>query len=165
MRNVFLISFAMNILLTVVTLVIGPSEVAIHFGPGGEPNGWASATVNALIMSGVNLLMFASFFFAPHLMRVTPAKWINLPNKDYWLRPENRERMESILMRHLYVFGTLTFAFLFVIGILVLDANLSQPAHLREDFFWWPFGLYMAYTAYWCVKIFLDFRIPKDEAR
>ncbi len=164
MRTAFLTSFAVNILLTVVALVIGPAEVAIHFGSGGEPDGWAPATVNALIMSGVHLLIFVSFFFTPHLIRTTPDKWISLPNKDYWLRTENRKRMESILMRHLYAFGVLTFAFLFVTGLLAIDANLSEPVRFREEIFWWPFGFYMAYMVYWCVKIFVAFRIPVDEA-
>jgi hypothetical protein len=136
--------------------------VAIHFGAGGEPNAWAPAYVDALIMSGVNVLIFMSFFFAPHLIRITPARWINLPNKAYWLKEENRDRMESILTAHLYQFGILTFAFLFLLALLALQANLSEPVRFREDLFWWPFGLYMAYAAYWTLKTMFAFRVPKE---
>ncbi len=165
MRTAFIISFVVNLILTVVALVSCPSNVAIHFGAGGEPNGWAPAYVNALIMSGIDVLIFASFFFTPHLIRITPPRWINLPNKQYWLKEENRGKMESMLTSHLYQFGTLTFIFMLIVGLLALQANLSDPVRFREDLFWWPFGLYMAYIAYWTVKIMLVFRVPKEELR
>ena len=165
MRIVFIISFVINVILAVVALVLCPGNVASHFGAGGDPNGWAPAYVNALIMTGVNLLIFVSFFFTPHLIRITPSRWINLPNKEYWLREENKKRMESMLTAHMYPFGTLTFVFMFLVGLLALQANLSNPIRLREDLFWWPFGFYMAYTAYWTIKIMLVFRVPKEELR
>ncbi|MFC1497726.1 DUF1648 domain-containing protein [Verrucomicrobiota bacterium] len=165
MRTIFIISFAVNLILTVVTLVLHPSDVAIHFGAGGEPNGWAPAYVNALIMSGVNVLILASFLFTPQLLRITPTRWINLPNKEYWLKEENRGRTESMLATQLYQFGTLTFMFMFIMGLLSLQANLSDPVRLRENLFWWPFGFYIAYTVYWTVKLMLMFRVPKEELR
>ena len=161
MRTAFLLSFVAHLVLTVVELVLGPPRVAIHFGPAGEPDSWASAWVNALLMAGIAVLVFVSFYFAPHLLRVTPPTLLSLPHKDYWLREENRGRMESILMAHLYQFGTLTFVFLFVVGLLALQANLSEPVRFRTDLFWWPFGLYLAYTVYWSVKVIVVFRVPK----
>lgn len=165
MRTAFIVSFVVNLILTVIALVSCSSIVAIHFGAGGEPNGWAPAYVNALIMSGVNVLIFVSFFFTPYLIHITPPRWINLPNKQYWLKEENRGKMESILASQLYQFGTLTFILMFIVGLLALQANLSTPVRFREDLFWWPFGLYMAYSVYWTVKIILAFRIPKEKIR
>ena len=165
MRILFIVSFGLNLILTIVALVLSPSNVAIHFGAGGHPNDWAPAYVNALIMSGINILTFVSFFFTPHLLRITPSRWINLPNKEYWFRDENKTKMESILTYHMYQFGTLTLMFLFLVGLFALQANLSDPIQFREDLFWWPFGLYMAYTAYWTVKIMLAFRVPKEALR
>lgn len=126
MRVAFIISFVANLILTLVALVSCPSNVAIHFGVGGEPDNWAPAYVNALIMSGVHLLIFVSFFFTPHLIRITPPRLINLPNKRYWLKEENRGRMESILTSQLYQFGALTFVLMFIVGLLALHANLSD---------------------------------------
>lgn len=162
MRIVFVISLVANLVLTGVTLTVGPSRMVIHFGADGTPNGWASNTANALIMTAINVVLFVSFYFAPYLMRITPTRWISLPNKDYWMRDENRGRMEATMNRHLFDFGTLTFVFMFIVGLLVLRANMANPVRLREDLFWWPFGLYMAYTAYWTVKVLLAFRVPKD---
>ena len=165
MRTLFIVSFGLNLILAIAALVLCPSNVAIHFGPGGYPNGWAPAYVNALIMSGINIVIFASVFFTPHLLRITPARWLNIPNKEYWLRDENKTKVESMLNAPMCQFGTLTLVFMFLVGLLVLQANLSDPIRLREDLFWWPFGLYMTYTVYWTVKIMLVFRVPQKERR
>jgi uncharacterized membrane protein len=165
MRMVFIVSFIANMILVAVGLVLCPGKVAIHFGMGGEPDGWASGSVNALIMSGVNILIFVSFFFTSYLIKITPSRWINLPNKEYWLKPENRDKMESKLKPHLWQFGTLTLMLIFIVNALAIQANLSEPVRLREDIFLWSLGLYVAYTIYWCIKTVLTFRIPKDEVR
>jgi uncharacterized membrane protein len=162
MRIAFIVAFSVNLLFTVVALFLCPGEVAIHFGSGGNPNDWAPAHVNALIMTGVNVVVFVSFFFTPFLLRVTPRRWVNLPNKDYWFKDENKGKMESILSFHMYQFGILTFVFVFFVSALVLQANMSTPVRLREELLWWPLGLYMAYTLYWSIKILLLFRIPKE---
>ena len=163
MRTAFILSFVANLILTLVSLALGPSRVAIHFGLGGVPNGWAPAYVNALIMTSMDTLVFLSLFFSPKLIRTTSAKWINIPNKDYWLMDKNRGLAESLFAEQMYRFGMVLFAFLFSVGLLALQANLSIPIRLREDLFWWPFGLFMAYVAYWTVNLLKLFRIPKKE--
>lgn len=162
MRNVFIISFVANLVLTVVVVVVGPETMAIHFGAGGEPDGWASAKANALIMAGTDVLLFASFAFLPQLMRITPDKWINLPNKDYWLKEENRDRAVAMVGDQLFKLGAVMFAFMFVVGLLSLQANLSDPVLLREDLFWPPLVLVLAYTVYWTVGIYRMFRVPEE---
>ena len=133
MKALFLLSFLANIVLTLVSLLVSPEEVATHFGTGGAADGWGTRTTNALVMTGVHLLILASFGCTPLLLRKTPDRWINLPHKDYWLRPENRDRVEGMIMAPLYQFGAATFAFMFAIGLLALQANLSPPPVLREE--------------------------------
>ena len=165
MRTAFILSYVANLILTLVSLTLCPSRVAIHFGLGGTPNGWAPAHVNALIMTGMDTLIFLSLFFSPKLIRSTSAKWINIPNKDYWLKDENRSTAESLLSGQMFQIGTVMFAFMFMVNLLALQANLSTPVRLREDLFWWAFGLFMAYVGYWTINILRLFRIPTNELR
>jgi hypothetical protein len=58
-------------------------------------------------------------------------------------------------------FGCALFTFLFGVGFLTLEANLSDPVRLNETVFFPLFITFMAYTCYWCVKFTLAFRIPK----
>ncbi len=160
MRSALIFSFVANLALTLVVSLLSPSPMAIHFGAGGEPNGWAPSYVNALLMTALELLIFGSFYFLPCLILKVPARWISLPNRKYWLRSENRALMSRMLTKFLYQFGAVTFLFMFLVGVLVLEANLSTPVRFREDLFWWPFGLYVGYTLYWTVKLVLAFRKP-----
>lgn len=163
MRNFFIISFIANLVLTVVVLIGGPETMAVHFGAGGEPNGWASAKGNALFTGGTDVVLFALFFFMPQLVRITPDKWINLPNKDYWLKEGNRDRTITIVSDQLYKLGAVMFIFMFVVGLLVLQANLSDPVRLREDLSWPPLIFILLYTLYWTVGIYRVFRVPEPE--
>ena len=164
MRSLMTIGLVANLVLAAVSLILAPGTVAVHFGAGGEPDGWGSANANALFMAGINLLLFGMFYFMPRLVRVTPQRWVNLPNKDYWFREENKARMMSALTAYLDEFGFVMFAFLFLVGLLAMQANLSQPVHLREDLMWWALGLLLVYTAWWLTRFMRAFRIPRPSS-
>ena len=165
MRKAFLLSFAANLILLVVSFAVSPPRVAIHFGFGGFPDNWGPPYVNALIMGGVNVLLFVSLWFLPVLVRRLPAKYINLPNKGYWSRDENKERTILIFSREMHLFGVAVFIFMFVVALLALQANLSTPVKLREDLFFGALALFMIFMIYWSIRLIRKFRIPAKAAR
>ena len=160
MRAALVLAFLANLALAMLALTVGPEKLATHFGAGGEPDGWSSGTANALMMGGISLLLFVMFYGAPNLLRRIPDAWINLPHREYWLAPQRREHTVVVMARELYAIGAATFALMFVLGTLALQANLSDPVRLRMDWTWGVTGLYLAYTVYWCVKLYLGFRLP-----
>jgi uncharacterized membrane protein len=153
MRKLLISVFATNVGLMLVSLLMLPDQVAIHFGAGGVPDGWASKWAHALIFLLIELPLFALFMAAGQLALGFPENWISLPNKDYWLRQENRAELETRFTALMHEFGLVMFVFLFVVGLLTLDANLSQPVRLNEALFLTVFGAYMLYVAYWLVKL------------
>jgi hypothetical protein len=159
MRKVFVFTFMANLALAVVSLFILPDTVAMHFGIHGEPNGWGPNYVNVLIMTGVELLLFLSVWF----MGKVPSSWINVPNKAYWMKPENlplaRARMEFFRLR----IGSVFFMFLFIVGLMTLQANLTRGGHLNMSIFWFVFVVVMLYTLSWVVVLRRAFRIPGGE--
>lgn len=161
MRTAFIIGFIANLILALAAFLVSPPNVAVHFALGGKPDAWAPSYVNALIMTAVNALIFLSFAFVNYVTRKVPTRWINIPNRDFWMKEENLPEMHSILSSQMFHMGAATFVLLFFVGLLALQANLSEPIQFREDLFWWPFGLFIAYTVYWTIKTLLVFRIPK----
>ena len=105
MRVVFVASFLANLLLALSSLVLLPDRVPIHFGPGGIPNGWATNLAGTAMVLGVHCLVFFSLYLAPGLLAKVPAKWINLPNRDFWLRPEHRAQAMAQFAQHLWRFA------------------------------------------------------------
>ncbi len=162
MRKLFIFAFLANVALTAVSYVLLPARVALHFGWGGIPNSWGPKELNALLSLAVVLLVFFLSFALPPLVLKLPPGMINLPNKDYWLKPENlpqaRERFK-VFMRE---FGIAFFAFLFLVGLLVLDANFKDPVRLNEGLLFSGLIVLILYSVYWCVRFFRSFRLPPD---
>lgn len=162
MRIFFLVMFAANIVLTLVSWVILPDNVAIHFGSNGVPDGWAPVWFHALLFLGFELALFVTIVFGSRLSLGLHSRWVNLPNKDYWTREENLPKAQERLASTMTEFGTVLMVFLFVVGILTVKANLSNPVRLDNELFWPCFLAFMAYVAYWCLKVLFLFRVPPD---
>lgn len=160
MRTIFCIVFAANVLLWMVSLVVLPDQVAVHFGRGGVPDSWASKEWNALVFVLLETPLFLLFWFAPSLPLGLPPRYVSVPNKDYWLREENRpafkQKMEHLTAR----FGAAFFLFFFVIGLLTVEANLSEPVRLNEKAFVPAVVLFLSYTVVWTIGLFRAFRVP-----
>lgn len=160
MRIAFLLSFAANVALDLMSLAILPARVAIHFGSGGLPNGWASNAFNTLALLGLHGFLFCAFVFTPRLIFAVPARWVNLPNKSYWLAPENRRRTAALLDSQMAQFGTALLLFLFAVGLLALRANRSISVRLNERAFLLFLSLFLVFTIAWCVAFYRRFRLP-----
>lgn len=158
MKNALLILFIANLLLGAAALCILPDTVAIHFGLGGKAGGWASKEFNFILFALIELMVFAIFNYSHLLLYKTPKKYINLPNKEYWLRPENLpvavERFGSVMREY----GSALMLFFLVIFALTIHANLSDPVILNERLFFAALILYLLYTVYWVIKLIRMFR-------
>ena len=164
MRKAFFLSFVVNLVLLGVSLAIGPSQVAISFGfDGSAPNKLEPAHVYASIMGVVNCIVFLTFWFYPTLIRKRwlPEVFINIPNKNYCLSDENREQAALMLSQEMYLIGTVIFIFMFIVELLAFHANLSTPIKMRMDLAWPTFGLFIAFTIYWIIRISRKFKIPE----
>lgn len=161
MRAAFILSFVANLVLALVSLAILPERVAVHFGAGGIPDGWAAKETNFLLMLGIHTLLFCSLYFTPSLVSKVPVKWISLPNRDYWMLPENRSRAVQTLSRFMWQMGTALFLFLLLAGLLAIRANLSNPVRLDERVLLVGLAVFLGYTVFWTLALIRAFRIPK----
>ncbi len=160
MRIPFILAFAANLVLAAVSLAVLPDRVAIHFGLGGHPDGWAPAWANALLFAGLDAFLFVVFWSASRWAFAFPDRWINLPNKAYWLAPGHRAEAQARLARAMEAFGTALFLFLLLATALVIRANLADPVRLEEKAFLALMGLFLGFTAVWLVRLFRAFRVP-----
>ncbi len=162
MKKAFLIIFLLTILFNILSYVMLPDEIAIHFGRGGRADSWAPKEINCLLFIGIDVLLFIIFWYSPALVMKTPAKWVSLPNRYFWLTEENKPLAKQKLESLMPEFGIAVFIFFFFISILTLDANLSDPVKLNEPLFLTFLIIFLIYTVYWCIKFYKSFRVPKE---
>lgn len=160
MRAFFILTFIANVVVTLISLAVLPPRVAIHFGADGMANGWASNYVNALLMTGTHVVLFCSLYFGHRLTFLFPLKWINLPNKEYWLSPANKARTMEKIQALILQFGVVVFIFLLIVGLLTIQANLTKPVRLNLRVFFPAMGAVLAYIIWWIIMYYRAFRIP-----
>lgn len=112
-----------------------PDTMASHFGMGGVPDAHMSKgpffVFLAVSAGGSIAVVFASAFF----IRRIPSRWINIPNREYWLATdERREVALDCIVRPLAWIGLLTAALLAVAVELALQANLDQTSFANDVF-------------------------------
>jgi hypothetical protein len=107
-----------------------PDLVASHFSASGVANGWMPRDTHILLAQGLFVFLTALFCFMGWIMARIPAKWVNLPNKDYWFSAAR----EADTRRHLaswgHGFGAVVNLFLIFAFHLVYRANLADPVAL-----------------------------------
>ncbi len=162
MRKLLVIVFLLSLVFNAVSHLLLPDEVAIHFSWGGRPDSWGPKGVYTMLLVTTDVVIFLMFFFMPILIAKTPKKWINLPNKDFWLSEENIASTQDKVGGLMSEFGVAMLVFVIIVKALSLKANLSDPVRLDERVFFIGFGTFMVFTIVWCVRIFLSFRLPKN---
>jgi len=161
-RLLFIISFIANIILILISFIILPPRVAVHFGLYGMPDNWAPNGLHSLLTLGLDTFLFCAMYYSPRFIFSFPKRWVNIPHKDYWLTEDNIPRAKSLVSSLMWEFGIALFLFLFVAGLFTIHANLSVPVKLNEKLFLVAFILFMVYTVYWCIRFFRAFRIPEN---
>jgi len=162
MRKILIAAFAANLILIAVSFALSPDQVAIHFGGGGRPDSWASREFDAAIFLVLETTFFALFFYAGILPLGVSRKFLNLPNKDYWLREENLALLQKKFGYYMAEFGVAIFVFFLGIKLLALQANLSDPVVLNYIWFMVVFVTFMIYTLWWLVRLVQGFQVPKS---
>ncbi len=107
-----------------------PDRVATHFGVEGAADGWMSRPGYLVFTAVFPLALVALFAGLASLIRVLPARFVNLPNRDYWLAPERRATTSAMLRARFAWLGCLFVAFFGGLHVLTVEANRLTPPRL-----------------------------------
>ncbi len=112
-----------------------PMRIATHFDGSGLPNGWMSGTAFVREITIIAVIAVAGFLAAGLIPKI-PARWINIPSRDYWLAPERQAAALGFVRDWVRGFLLFTIALLAGVHGLVLQANLIDPPQLGSTVFW-----------------------------
>jgi hypothetical protein len=142
-----------------------PERVASHFGAGGHANGYMTRDGYRWFMLfftvGFPLLIVLAITGLPRLMQ----QYTNLPNREYWLAPEQRAQAFDFLTTHALWFGILLVLFICAVHWLVVQANTQRPPQLANGPFLMSLGLFLAALVVWIIMLMRQFRIPLSDLR
>jgi len=132
-----------------------PVRVASHFGANGAANAWMGREQFLGFYLGV-----IGFLLAVFLLISAGVAWLgpgamNLPNKDYWLAPERRQRTQDFVSGSFLWFGAATLLLMLDVFHQVFQFNLGESGALAH-----PLGSLAAYAAFaaaWAVRFGLKF--------
>ncbi len=138
-----------------------PDPMASHFSGGGQPDAFMSRSGFFLWMAVVGGGSVAAVFVAPILLRITPRKLVNLPNRDYWLA--TNERRDVAIDRLAGVMGWIGAA---TTGLLVIATELAVQANLEKTnfddaTFLFFLAVYFVFVVAALVQTVRIFRIPE----
>jgi hypothetical protein len=140
-----------------------PPIVASHFDAHGNANGWQTKQGFFAVFAGVTVLAFSLVFAVPALIGAAPLAIINLPNKTYWLAPQQRNSSQAFLSSWFAWFGNVVFVVMFLTFDYAVKSNLQRysaadPAHL-----WYVLAGFGGFSLVWMVLFFLRFsRLPRS---
>lgn len=102
-----------------------PATIATAFDFNGQPSGWISKDILAVIYPALMTGVVGGCIGLALLIHKLPARLINIPSKDYYLSPAQRKATLDYL-RELYLWSA-AFAGVFITFLMdkILRANLS----------------------------------------
>lgn len=121
------VSYVGTVILFVVSTVLAaiylPTNVSTHFSSDGASNGAMSRGGYLVFI----VVLGAVLLFLVPLMGVAraghPGRFANIANREYWARPENRERFRTRFIDLNLVISTIAGLLLVAINVFILVAN------------------------------------------
>jgi uncharacterized membrane protein len=108
-----------------------PGRVAVHFDFAGNANGWMDKGENLFAGIAMTVVITVIFLLIPLVIRAAPEKYLNTPKKDFWLRPENRERFSALVGGQMCVAGILMNLFFAVVFYRVYRFNMGDAGAMK----------------------------------
>lgn len=135
-----------------------PPVVASHFAAGGNADGFMPRRVYLGLILALTVGLPLLLVFIHGSVRLIPPRYINLPNREYWLAPERIGETFAFLHSQSMYFAALLAAFLCFVHWLVVRANAVRPPHLPESLFVAGTAAFLVALAIWLWTFLAHFR-------
>lgn len=142
--------------------LFGPDRIALHFGLDGSADRMGSRARWLVELGLVGTGMTVLFLAVLRAVGRMPLSRANLPNKEYWTRPENQQRARGMLLEDISRLGASTLLVLGALAVLTLAVSRDPQPRLGSESQVVLLG-YLALVTLWAlVSMPRRYRIPRD---
>jgi hypothetical protein len=137
--------------------------LASHFDINGVPDQWK--TRGSLVIDYMLFLFFPSAILisVPFIVKLLPVRYVHIPNKSYWLNPDNEDKVFKKLMMLMCEEAAAITMFLIVRFQLVFEANLKDIS-FNNRILKIAATVLVVFTILWLLRFLYAFRIPKGQS-
>ncbi|MCE9658367.1 MAG: hypothetical protein K8R60_07390 [Burkholderiales bacterium] len=153
MRPVLILSAVAGVVFVWLSGEALPEVVASHFSASGAASGFMSR--GAYLESMLALVVVLPFVVAlsGRLASLLPPRFVNLPNKAYWLAPERQAATLHTLSQRTGWLAVFLLAFLCFVHWLVVQANIGSTKALPQVPFFIGLALLLVGTLGWAIAL------------
>lgn len=159
LKRIFFALIALAIVQIAIYYPRMPDVVASHFDGLGEPNNWSGRNGFFGLYIAMLTLLVLVFFYAPGWSEKRARFGMKIPNREYWLAPEQLDQTREFFRRQMLVMGVVHLSLAIFAVQLVIQANFDQAPRLHHSIAW-ALGLYFVILLGWLIHFFLHFRKP-----
>lgn len=134
-RDGFAASVAVFVLVLLALAFTLPAQVPVQFGAGGTPNRVVGPARAVAELGAGGLVVVLVVLGGGRLVARIPLRWVNVPHRDHWSRPDRQVELRRRLAEDLSVVGALTMLLLAGTGVAVAAA--AEAPEPRLPGWWW----------------------------
>jgi len=149
--------YSLFLLCVFLTPAFLPERFATSFNAAGEAECWMDRPSYMMFISGGGSITVLIFVVIGFVSRFIPDKWINVPQREYWLAPEHRAETMSYLFRQMLWFASWMCCFLIALHFSTIHANRLTPPHLPIVEFCTILGCFLTGTLIWVLMFYVHF--------
>jgi uncharacterized membrane protein len=143
-----------------------PKVVASHFDLHGTANGWQTRHAFFEVLAGTTALSAFLIFGIPPMIGIIRDQFINLPNKGYWLAPEQRAASIQFLSMWFAWFGYAVYLVIILAFDYAMQMNLHSASGPNPARLWYTLAGLAVFTVIWTIRLFGRFgRLPRTPDR
>jgi hypothetical protein len=142
-----------------------PEVVASHFNGRGVANGWQTKSAFFGVLVGVSVLAAVVGFGIPRIIAALPPQLINLPNKGYWLAPDQLAETMDFLNQFFAWFGCAVLTVILVTFDYAVESNLHPDSRPDVSRMWYLLVGFLVFVVVSIARMFLRFgRVPQGNS-